>query len=315
MKSIVLNPIIAKEFRLRMRSWKSPLLISIYLGILALIALACYWIRERNIFYSGFGPDVGPQIFVTLAIFQLLLISFVTPALTAAVINGERERQTFDLLICTPLSAVSIILNKLLASITYVLLLLISSLPVFGIVFLFGGVLFSDIVWLFLIYIMTALTFAVIGIFCSTIFKRTQLSMVVSYVMVFFFLLGIPLISIFIQQTHPQSYMSGSVPLVAYLNPVMALISLFPAQAPGMGILNSLMYTGGYPKHIGIYAGSKEILAPWQYNFIFDGAIIIILLIITIFLIDPVGRLSWLRRLRYKEESMPAESEAERLEL
>ena len=32
MKSLVLNPILAKEFRSRMRIWKSPLMISLYLG-------------------------------------------------------------------------------------------------------------------------------------------------------------------------------------------------------------------------------------------------------------------------------------------
>ena len=117
MKRLVLNPVLDKEFRSRMRTWKSPLLISLYLGTLALITLGYYWTQQQRVYYSGFGPDVGPQIYVTLTIFQLMLVSFVTPAFTAGVISGEREKQTLDLLICTRLSATSIILNKLIASI------------------------------------------------------------------------------------------------------------------------------------------------------------------------------------------------------
>jgi ABC-type transport system involved in multi-copper enzyme maturation permease subunit len=103
MKSLVMNPILSKELRSRMRSFKLPLLISVYLSLLSLIALAYYWMQSRSLAYDGFNPDIGPQIYVLLATFQLLLLAFVAPALTAGVINGERERQTFDLLLCTRL--------------------------------------------------------------------------------------------------------------------------------------------------------------------------------------------------------------------
>ena len=290
MKRLVLNPVLDKEFRSRMRTWKSPLLISLYLGTLALITLGYYWTQQQRVYYSGFGPEVGPQIYVTLTIFQLMLVSFVTPAFTAGVISGEREKQTLDLLICTRLSATSIILNKLIASIAYILLLIISSLPFFAVVYFFGGVLLSEIAQVFLVYLMTALTFGTVGVFCSTIFRKTQVSVVVTYVIVFFFLAGTAAITAFLVNVRPN--FGGGVPVLSYLNPLVALYSTFPGS-----------FAQGMPLNFGIGSGRMagfnapvSSLQPWQYNFIGDGIIIVVLLFIAVLLLDPVGRFSRLKR-------------------
>ena len=312
MQRFILNPILSKEFRSRMRSWKSPLVISLYLGTLALITIAYYWVKQKNMMYSGFGPNVGPEIYVVLTVFQLLLVSFVTPAFTAGVINGERERQTFDLLTCTPLSATSIVLNKLFASISYIFLLIIASLPAFGVVYFFGGVLLSEIVQVFIIYLVTALTFGTIGIFCSAIFKRTQVSMVVSYIIVFIFLIGTLLVTVFLQGMHSGAYPVGqrTVPLIIYLNPLIALFSIFPAYGIPYfvsDIIQQIFYRNG------MAAAGIQTIAPWQYNFIINGIIVIILLVATIILIDPVGRFSRFKSKRAKQEQKVEDSKDEQV--
>lgn len=316
MKRFILNPILGKEFRSRMRTWKSPFIISLYLGILALITLAYYWVKQKNMIYSGFGPDVGPQIYFVLTVFQLLLVSFVTPAFTAGVINGEREKQTFDLLTCTPLSATSIVLNKLFASISYIVLLIVASLPAFGIVYFFGGIMLSEIMRAFVIYLMTALTFGAVGVFCSAIFKRTQVSMVVSYLIVFFFLVGTILVTVFLQQMNNGAYQIGqnSVPMIIYINPLIALFSIFPVygmQYAFTNIIYDILYRGG-----AMAVSSVQTIAPWQYNFIINGILVVVLLVFTIIIVDPVGRFSRLRgRKKAKSrESNQAESEAIDLE-
>ena len=300
MDKLVMNPILGKELRSRMRSWKLPLLISIYLSLLSLIALAYYWLQSKALAYDGFNPDIGPQIYVLLATFQLLLLAFVVPALTAGVINGEKERQTFDLLLCTRLSAASIVLNKLLASVSLVILLIISSLPVFSIVYFYGGVLMTDIGRVFLIYLATAITLGVIGIFCSSFFKRTQISMVVSYLIVFFLIIGTLIIAMFMRSLGDnEGIRSYTMPFITYFNPLMALFSIFPGQGPGMDILYNIIGQGRGATMM--VAGNG--MALWKYNFIADGVIAVLLLLITIISIDPVGRFQWLRRLRQKKET------------
>ncbi|MEN6351570.1 MAG: ABC transporter permease [Syntrophomonas sp.] len=296
MKFMLLNPILEKELRSRMRSWKSSLVISLYLGLLGIIILGYYWMEQKNDWYNGFGPDVGPQIFILLAIVQLLLLSLVTPALTAGVINGERERQTFDLLICTRLSAASIVLHKFLASIGFTVLLIIASLPVFGIVYFFGGVLFSDIGQVFLVYIVTAVTFGVIGIFCSVLFKRTQISMVVSYLAVLFFLLGTLILALFVRGIQTQAYPVSAASYISSLSPLVALMSIFPNQSQGISFFNNFLNISP------TIAGTAKALIPWKLNFIINGIVSLLLLFITIIMVDPVGRFSWLRRNKGHEQ-------------
>jgi len=302
MKRPMLNPIVSKEFRSRMRSWKSPLAVSLYLGLLGLITAAFYWLQQKNMLLNGFGPDVGPQIYVLLTTFQLLLLCFVTPAFTAGVINGEKERQTFDLLLCTRLSAASIVCSKLLAAISYMILLVLASLPIFGIVYFFGGVLLADIGRVFAVYLTTALTLGVVGIFCSALFRRTQVSMVVSYVVVFFMLLGTVVIASFMRGMQAGRGPDQYLPFIAYLNPLVALFSIFPTQGPGVDIINQFLRLGvSYP------AAATGLLSPWQYNFIIDGVIVVILLTATIISIDRVGRFQWIKGIfRRKASQIPA---------
>ncbi|MGI6487429.1 MAG: ABC transporter permease [Syntrophothermaceae bacterium] len=309
-RGLVLNPVLGKEFRSRMRTWKSPLVVSVYLGILALIAVGYYWTRQTSMVYSGFGPDVGPQMYVALAIFQLLLVSFVTPAFTAGVISGERERQTLDLLTCTRLSSASIVLNKLLASISYIVLLIVASLPVFGVVYFFGGVLLQEIGQAFVVYLMTALTFGAIGVFCSSIFRRTQVSVVVTYIIVFFFLVGTVALGVFLANMNMRAG-DYSIPIITYLNPVVALCSTFPGQFQGgLPSLFGMFGIGGrYGRMSGSMADMEAGLAPWQYNFIGDGIIVVVLLIITIIIITPVGRFGGIKRLFRRKKTTETETD------
>lgn len=314
MRGIILNPVLGKEFRSRMRTWKSPFVISIYLGVLSLITLGYYWTRQGPITYTGFGPEVGPQMYVMLAVFQLLLVSFVTPAFTAGVISGERERQTLDLLVCTRLSATSIVLSKLLASVSYILLLVVASLPVFGAVYFFGGVRLSEIGQVFVVCLMTALTFGAVGVFCSTVFKRTQVSVVVTYIIVFFFLIGTAAVAVFMASISMRSGSYASTPFIAYLNPVVALFSTFPGQL-GQGLfLREFQFMFGGPVPVGVPPGSGGAalpsvgLQPWQYNFIGDAVIIVVLLGISIQLITPVGRFGWVKRIKHRKR-MPVTME------
>ena len=71
----------------------------------------------------------GLYLYYLLSMIHLLLILFITAASTASTINGEKERQTFDLLLCSQLSSLSLVAGKLLAGLANTLLLTAASLP------------------------------------------------------------------------------------------------------------------------------------------------------------------------------------------
>src|SRR5690348_15834778 len=84
--------------------------------------------------------NYGLLLLIVLLLFQEAVLTFITPALTAGAITGERERQTLDLQLCAPISAVGLLWGKLVGSMAYVLLVLLLLAPVFSLTLLLGGV-------------------------------------------------------------------------------------------------------------------------------------------------------------------------------
>ncbi len=121
------------------------------------------------------------QIYAIINAAEFGLVLFTVPALTAASISGEREKQTLEILLTTKLSPLQIILGKLASSISMVILLALSSLPVLAIVFTIGGVTLRDFGEFMLLIVITAVFIGSIGIFFSTLFKKTTSATVSTY--------------------------------------------------------------------------------------------------------------------------------------
>ena len=116
-------------------------------------------------------------------IFLLTLVTLIlAPASTAGAISLEREKQTLDLLAVTPISSLAIVLGKLLSALSWILLLLLASIPVVALVFTFGGVGPDDVVRAYVVLLVTAFAFGAIGLFVSALVRRTQAATVINLV-------------------------------------------------------------------------------------------------------------------------------------
>ena len=191
------NPIIVKELRSRMRRKRSYLILTLFLIFSAgIVSLVYFGIAETNDFYPD--PDVrrtlGQAIFITVVLLQLGAVNFVTPAFTAGSIVGERENQTFDLLRTTPVRPKDIVRGKLLSGLLFTLLLLIATIPMQSMAFLFGGIELPELLIATLMLIVTATTFSAIGIYASTLMKRSIPATILSYVIANGGLIILPLI-------------------------------------------------------------------------------------------------------------------------
>jgi ABC-type transport system involved in multi-copper enzyme maturation permease subunit len=188
-----LNPIVDKELRSRMRTGRASLMISFYLLTLAGVGWFTYVVVGRQaaggVANGQLSVHVGTTIFRALAVWQLVLILFIAPVLTAAAIAGEKERQTLDLLLCTRVRPSSIVIGKLVASLLFALLLLVASVPVFSVVFLFGGVELSQVIGVAAVLGVTAVVFGAIGLLCSTVMRRPTGATVVAYITAFLYLI------------------------------------------------------------------------------------------------------------------------------
>src|SRR5256885_8668316 len=231
-----LNPMVDKELRSRMRTGRASLLISFYLLTLAGVGWVTYVIVRRQV--AGGVPTgelsvhVGTTIFRALAVWELVLVLFIAPVLTAAAIAGEKERQTLDLLLCTRVRPSSIVIGKLVASLLFALLLLVASVPVFSVVFLFGGVELSEVIGVAAVLGATAVVLGALGILCSTVMRRPTGATVVAYIIAFLYLI-VPLGTSVI---FPTSVASRTVQAYAeFANPAFALGSTLldtPIRSP-----------------------------------------------------------------------------------
>lgn len=224
------NPIVAKEYRSRMRTWRSPIAMTVYIvliGGLGWAIFAAMSASARSSFNPGQAANYGQTLFMWLILFQMALLSFITPALTAGAISSERERQTIDLLFVTKLPPFSILWGKLLSSMSFVLLLLLLSVPIFSLVFLFGGIELDQMLAAFVVTAVAALTFGILGIAFSTLFHRTLPATVAAYAAAFVLLAGSLLFGLLFPTNYDgTSTKAPAPPAVTYLSPILPLITI-----------------------------------------------------------------------------------------
>ena len=251
------------EVRLRLRQER---MLWIVLAYTVLAGVLSWFALSTNSDFNQPGTNgfshVGLNLFELITQVQLLLIILITPLFTATSINGEKERQTFDMLICSQLSAVALVTSKLLASLTSALILTIASIPLFSLIFFFGGVSLGQIMISLLIFTISTMLISSLCMFFSTILERSISSIIASYVSILLWLLLPALIFLVftasgasrIVSLHPQN-----THLLYLWNPVTALGSIYS-------------YSGGnwflYAIGLGSYSDNGTIIpsgAPYTF--------------------------------------------------
>jgi hypothetical protein len=200
-----LTAILTKELRWRMRGRRSFLLLTAYALLLGLLALGIYsvlndhsladarWFRrwalagERppaGLISSVSAARTGQALYGGFLGFLTALTLLLAPALASGAISTEREKQTLELLVTTPISTLGMLVAKLLASLAYVFLLILASIPLMSVVFAFGGVAPEDVLRTYLFLPVLAFGVGAIGMFLSALVGRTQVATVLAYVVV-----------------------------------------------------------------------------------------------------------------------------------
>lgn len=192
-----LNPVLVKELRGRMRGGRSFVLLTIFLALLAGATLLFYGVIASQTGNDlNAGRQIGQALFLMIAFAALVGVSIITPSLTAGALAGERERQSFDLLLASQLSPWQIVLGKLGSALAFALLIVISVLPLMSIAFLFGGVSLTEMAIALVGLVMTALLYASVGLFWSGVMRSTLAANGLAIGSVALILLGIPFLAL-----------------------------------------------------------------------------------------------------------------------
>jgi ABC-type transport system involved in multi-copper enzyme maturation permease subunit len=246
--------IMVKELRSRMRGRRAFIVLTAYLALLAFVAYGAYLAVApvaRDAAAADFGDGfqqanasalIGQSVFSVLSILQIVLVCVVAPAFTAGQVSLEREKQTLDLLISTPLRPGAIVVGKLATALAFVVLMIVAAVPISAIVLMYGGAQVEDIVRQQVVLLTAAIGFGAVGIFASALTKRTQAATVVTYSIVIGCVLGSAMLFGFwqtiAQRDDPFGLQAngGAPEQLRYLNPMVAMLDVVANVEPAGGI-------------------------------------------------------------------------------
>lgn len=195
------NPIMARELKERMRTFRAPVVLTIYLLVLGLIVFGVERTVDSALRFEGAlgGAAAGRTVFHWLLFFLLMFVCFMVPAFTATTISSERERQTFHLVQVTLMRPWQIVLGKLGAAFSWLGILVVATIPLVAVSFTLGGVTPLDVVRGYAMVLLTGLVIAMMGIAVSSRVRRAMGATVLSFFLVFALTVGTPIAHAFVE--------------------------------------------------------------------------------------------------------------------
>lgn len=163
-------------------------------GYLAALAAVVLWLQIPSADESASLTELAKsasQTFRYAATTQLLLMCFLAPVFTASAITQERDAQTFNILISTPLTSGQIVLGTLMSRLYFVIILLLAGLPIFYMTMIYGGVTSPQIVQSFALSASTAILTGALAIFIAMIGVGTRRTIFSFYLMIALYLLAV----------------------------------------------------------------------------------------------------------------------------
>lgn len=215
-----MGAILFKELRARARNPRTVLLLTVYLALLGGLSYLYFRaLADQPLRGGAQAAATGRAIFTSIVTVELLLVCFLTPSFTAGLVAGERERQTLDLLITTPIRSHSIVFGKLLAALAVIILLIVTAVPVQSVAFMLGGVDPLQIVTASALLLVTALAFGALGLLSSAVMRTSLAATVLAYALVLILVLGTGSVRSLTTDT-PAGRLTG---ILAYVDPFSAV--------------------------------------------------------------------------------------------
>ncbi|MBN2327040.1 MAG: hypothetical protein JXR73_07785 [Candidatus Omnitrophica bacterium] len=214
------NPIILREFVAQLRKKQSFVYLFIFAAI-GSVTFILWWndyVRRNSWYYNPQSRD----LLMYIAIVEGIVILVFSPLISAVAVNIEKERMTWDLLRTTPINLLSILLGKFLTSIFFVWIIMLSLLPVFSLTLPIGGVSPREITAIYAVFTEGMIIASLIGLYCSTRWKRTLQSISFSYIFCFIYFFAVPIIPLIFMHGVTVSYLSSPV-----------IVGVFALMQPG----------------------------------------------------------------------------------
>lgn len=170
-----IRTIAALELRQRVRTSRWPIVLAVWVILIAGVTFLAYWATN--------DPDLrsGSAMYDIVVFFVLGLSMLIVPSLTATSVNGDREHGVLATLQTTLLSPWDIALGKLLSAWAISLAFLTSALPFLAWAWFEGGISAGGIVMSLVVLVLVLAVVCTIGLMFSTLTARPVASAVLTY--------------------------------------------------------------------------------------------------------------------------------------
>jgi ABC-type transport system involved in multi-copper enzyme maturation permease subunit len=200
--------------------------------------------------FFGSRPISGEALFSTLSGVAFIFACLAGPALTADCINEERNDGTLGLLFLTNLPGISIVLGKLFGHGLLALYSILSVVPVMALAALLGGLDGTSLAKTALVLVVTLILSLIVGMFSSTVCRKTPAAAALTLSILTIFSPGIPLAATLLRLDPRTAWIAQ----LEILSPQYALLMAGPAAAAlssnrlwlalGLQILIALLFFG-----------------------------------------------------------------------
>ena len=263
-KVIHMNPILKKDLMVNSRSMKMSWGIFGINAFLTMIVILVILTTNASYLMTGYDYSSLVCLFPILGCTECGILSLVVPIITSGSISGEREKQTLDIMLTTPMKAFTIALGKLGSAMAMVMMYMITSVPVMAIAFVLGGMNWWALFGLIGMMLYLGIYVGSVGIFCSSVVKKSIMATILTIVIgigiiivtLVIFAIGNGVAASHAAMKGLSSYSPGASPLILLLNPYSPFVDFLIRTMSSSSIYDMLDATGNKSVILGfIYKG------------------------------------------------------------
>ncbi len=250
-KTTLINPILRKDALVNARSPKMIIAVTMINCLFAIIASVAFVMSFGSGYQAYYSYIV--KLFPILGGCELAIICMTLPVMTATSIAGERERQTLEIMLTTPVRSFSIIAGKLASAMATTFMYVAATLPFLAVSFVVGGLGWKSLFEFIGIVLYVDIYIGSFGMFYSCV-RKTSVAATISTIIT---VVAIVLISYLAGRVMTSAmYMTASVETFKFyqagirtiyaLNPFLWIFEFADQTFYANSLLPSLEKAGGY---------------------------------------------------------------------
>ena len=180
--SFMHNPAFEKERWTLVRGHAFLIVLLAANALLTLVALAAMIAVESSFGGAGRGDySVMQQIYLTAAVTEMVMVCLAMPVYAGSVIALERERGSLESFCAAGVTPAGIVWGKVCAAANVLAVLIISTLPVFSLTFVYGGIGPAQLVQMIGAIGLCGVFTSAVSLLCSSLCRHSAAAVLFSY--------------------------------------------------------------------------------------------------------------------------------------